>query len=289
MTEDRGGGRRLVVAGVSALDARRSLVAFAAGEAAVRGAELRLVTARPAPAAMDRYLPADPAPAHQVAAERELVDMADYVHARWPGLGVSTELKFGLPAEVLRIAAEDAELLVVGADEANLVTEAVSGSVPGDLLTTAPCPLAVVPRHEHVVAGAAPVVVALDEHGTAQAAVSYAFAAAARSGRPLTVLHCLPPGPRDTSGSVDQALTEYLDRYPDVAVTDEIVRGDPRRVLTDMSRSAAVLVVGSRGHGRLASSLLGSVSRRLIHTSGCPVVVARVRKGARHHAAPAGG
>ena len=289
MTADSGGARRLVVAGVAALDARRSVVAWAAGEAAARDAELRLVTARPGPAAPDRYLPTDPAPAHRAAAERELAEMTDYVHSRWPGLVVSTELTFGLPADVLRATAEHAELLVVGADEANPVAEAVSGSVPGDLLTTAPCPLVVVPRHEHVVTGVAPVVVALDEHGTAQAAVAYGFAAAARSGRQLTVVHCLPPGPRDTTGSVERVLAEHLGRHPDVTVTDEIVRGDPRHVLTDLSRSAALLVVGSRGHGRLASSLLGSVSRHLIRTSGCPVVVARVRTDARRQPASTGG
>ena len=281
-------GRRLVVAGVSALDARRSLVAFAADEAAARGAELRLVTVRPAPAMPDTYLPADPAPANRAVAERELADMAAHAREGRPGLVVSTDLVLGLPAEVLRTAARDAELLVVGADEANPVAEAVSGSVPGDLLTTAPCPLAVVPRDEPAVTGDAPVVVALDEHGTAQAAVAYGFGAAARSGRPLTVLHCQPPGPRDTTGTVEQALTEYRGRYPGVAVTDEIVRGDPRHVLTDMSRSAALLVVGSRGHGRLASTLLGSVSRHLIRTGGCPVVVARVHKDARQHAATTG-
>jgi nucleotide-binding universal stress UspA family protein len=140
-----------------------------------------------------------------------------------------------------------------------------------------------------VVAADAPVVVALDEHGTAQAAVSYAFAAAARSGRPLTVLHCLPPGPRDTTGNVEQALTEPRGRHPDVAVTSEFVHGDPRHVLADMSRSAALLVLGSRGHGRLASTLLGSVSRHLIRTSGCPVVVARMHKDARDHATATGG
>ena len=289
MTMEYAGGSRLVVVGIAALDARRSLVAWAADEAAARGAELRLVSARPAPAAPDQYLPTDPAPAHRAAAERELAEMAAYAHTRRTGLVVSTELTFGLAAEVLRTAAEDAELLVVGADEANPVTEAVSGSVPGDLLTTAPCPLAVVPRDEHVVTEVAPVVVALDEHGTAQAAVSYAFAAAARSGRPLTVLHCLPPGPRDTRGTVEQALAEYRGRHPDVTVTDDIVRGDPRHVLTDLSRNAALLVVGSRGRGRLASSLLGSVSRHLIRTSGCPVVVARVHKEARHHVSASGG
>lgn len=282
--------RRLVVVGVSTFDSRRSLVAWAAAEAAARDAELRLTTARPAPAAPDRYLPADPAPEHHAAAERELAEMAAYVNAGWPGLAVSSELVVGPPAGALRAAAEDADLLVVGADDAGPFTEAISGSVPGDLLTSAPCPLAVVPRQEWAeLPASAPVVVALDEHGTAQAAVAHAFAAAARSGRPLTVLHCLPPGPRDTSSVVARALIGFRELYPDVVVTDEIVHGDPRYVLTEISRSAALLVLGTRGRGRLASSLFGSVSRHLIRHGGCPVVVARPKQDATQHAALAFG
>lgn len=279
--------RRLVVAGVSTFDSRRSLVAWAAAEATARGAELRLLTARPAPAAPDLYLPADPAPEYQVSAERQLAEVAAYVNAGWPGLAVTTELAFGPPAGVLRAAAEDAELLVVGADDASPFTEAISGSVPGDLLTTAPCPLAVVPRREWAPPAAAPVVVALDEHGTAQSAVAYAFAAADRSGRPLTVLHCLPPGPHDSSGSVARALIGFGELYPEVEVTDEIVRGEPRYVLTDLSRHAALLVLGTRGRGRLASGLFGSVSRYLIRHGGCPVVVARPHRESPQQAAPA--
>lgn len=282
--------RRFVVVGVSTFDSRRSLVAWAAAEAAARDAELRLTTARPAPAAPDRYLSADPAPEHRAAAEQELAEMAAYVNTGWPGLAVSTELAIGPPAAALRAAAEDADLLVVGADDAGPFTEAISGSVPGDLLTSAPCPLAVVPRQERTeLPASAPVVVALDEHGTAQAAVAHAFAAAARSGRPLTVLHCLPPGPRDTSSVVARALIGFRELYPDVVVTDEIVHGDPRYVLTEVSRSAALLVLGTRGHGRLASSLFGSVSRHLIRHGGCPVVVARPKQDTSQHAALASG
>lgn len=285
MTMDRNTKRRLVVAGVSTFDSHKWVVAWAAAEAAARDAELRLLTARPGPAAPDRYLPSDPAPAYRAGAEQELTEAAAYIKTNWPGLVVSTELATGPPAAVLRAAAEDADLLVVGADDASPFIEAISGSVPGDLLTTAPCPLAVVPRREltetKALPASAPVVVALDEHGTAQAAVAYAFAAAAASGRPLTVLHCLPPGPRDTSSSVARALIGFRELYPDVVVTDEIEHGDPRYVLTDLSRSAALLVLGSRGRGRLASGLFGSVSRHLIRHSGCPVVVARPQ-----HAAP---
>jgi nucleotide-binding universal stress UspA family protein len=295
MTMDRNNERRLVVAGVSTFDSHRPLVAWAAAEAAARGAELRLLTARPGPAASDQYPPSDPAPAYGAAAERELTEMAAYVSTGWPGLVVSTELVAGPPAAVLRAAAEDADLLVVGADDASPFTEAISGSVPGDLLATAPCPLAVVPREaqgewaESTLPASAPVVVALDEHGTAQAAVTYAFATAARSGRPLTVLHCLPPGPHDSSISVARALIGFRELYPDVAVTDEIVHGDPRYVLTDISRNAALLVLGSRGRGRLASGLFGSVSRYLIRHGGCPVVVARPHQGSQQHAAAAFG
>lgn len=282
---DRHAERHLVVAGVSTFDSRRSLVTWAAAEAAARGAELRLLTARPAPAAPDRYLPADPAPAYQAAAERQLAEMAAYVKADWPELVVSTELATGPAAGALRVAAQGADLLVVGADDASPFTEALSGSVPGDLLATAPCPLAVVPLAPTALLASAPVVVALDEHGTAQSAVAYAFAAAARSGRPLTVLHCLPPGPHDSSGSVARALVGFRELYPDVVVTDEIVRGDPRYVLTDISRSAALLVLGTRGRGRLASGLFGSVSRHLIRHGGCPVVVARPHRESPQQAA----
>jgi len=280
VTMDRNTERQLMVIGVSTFDSHRWVVAWAAAEAAARGAELRLLTARPGPAAPDLYLPSDPAPAYQTAAERELAEMAVHVTTGWPGLAVSTELVVGPPAEALRAAAEDADLLVVGADDAGPFTEAISGSVPGDLLTTAPCPLAVVPRREWTTPESAPVVAALDEHGSAQSAVAYAFAAAARSGRPLTVLHCLPPGPRDTSSSVARALIGFRELYPEVVVTDEIERGDPRYVLTDLSRRAALLVLGTRGHGRLASGLFGSVSRHLIRHGGCPVVVARPQHAA---------
>jgi nucleotide-binding universal stress UspA family protein len=57
-------------------------------------------------------------------------------------------------------------------------------------------------------------------------------------------------------------------------------RGDPTDVLVTMSRHSAQLVLGSRGRGRLASGLFGSVSRALIRRAGCPVVVARAHAAA---------
>jgi hypothetical protein len=120
-------------------------------------------------------------------------------------------------------------------------------------------------------------VVAVDDADSAHVPLAYAHLAASRAGRPLTVLRCLAPG-HTTRTAPLPTLTGAG------GSTIEVVEGDPMLVLAEVSRTAALLVLGSRGRGRLTSGLFGSVSRTLIRRSHCPVVIARGPYPTRQHA-----
>lgn len=65
------------------------------------------------------------------------------------------------------------------------------------------------------------------------------------------------------------------DKYPTVRANVEVAGGDPTKLLVDASRTAQLVVVGSRGHGGFTGLLLGSVGLHLIHHAACPVWIAR--------------
>ena len=62
-----------------------------------------------------------------------------------------------------------------------------------------------------------------------------------------------------------------------ISVQSEVLRGRPATTIIDDARSfgADVIIVGSRGHGPIASLLLGSVSAEVVDHGPAPVFVAR--------------
>ena len=73
----------------------------------------------------------------------------------------------------------------------------------------------------------------------------------------------------------ESMLQEALERAKNHGVTVEsrVVAGNPGGVLVDLSKSAALAVVGKRGRGGFAGRLMGSVSAGLAAHSKCPTVV----------------
>jgi nucleotide-binding universal stress UspA family protein len=62
---------------------------------------------------------------------------------------------------------------------------------------------------------------------------------------------------------------------PAARLRTHVVNAAPALALVERSKSADLLVVGSRGHGGFAELLLGSVSDHCVHNASCTVVVVR--------------
>lgn len=71
------------------------------------------------------------------------------------------------------------------------------------------------------------------------------------------------------------ALRELIPDTESVEVEPCVVEGRIAAALVDESRSADLLVVGSRGYGGFTGLLLGSVSQQCAHHALCPVVIVR--------------
>jgi nucleotide-binding universal stress UspA family protein len=69
---------------------------------------------------------------------------------------------------------------------------------------------------------------------------------------------------------VEQATKSMADIPP---VTFNSVEGDPIRILPDLARGAAMLVVGRHREGVVRQALLGSVSAACVRHVPCPVVI----------------
>jgi nucleotide-binding universal stress UspA family protein len=138
------------------------------------------------------------------------------------------------------------------------------------------------------------IVVGVDGSQHADRALHWAIQQAVAEHRPLTLVHTIhsvtpafiDAAIVDTSSArsvLDVAGQKVLDdarskvelAAPDLEVHEVFDLADPRDVLLQLSEGAAMLVVGSRGRGKLRSLLLGSVSVALVRHAHSPVVVIR--------------
>lgn len=203
----------------------------------------------------------------------------------------SLEVVEDAPAPALLQAAGPATVLVVGSRGRGRVAGALSGSVSQHAGRHAPCPVVVVRAPADP--AATRVVVAVDGSPGCRPALTFAFDYADLTGAELVATFVLSDldgafgSPARHSGEhrdtelgvaepvLSHALGDFPKRYPRVRVREELLVGSVVRTLAESSEHAALLAVGSRGHGGFSGLLLGSVGQGLLHEARCPLVIAR--------------
>jgi nucleotide-binding universal stress UspA family protein len=73
------------------------------------------------------------------------------------------------------------------------------------------------------------------------------------------------------AAAIEEAFTEA----PPVEIERKLTENDPAEALESESRTADLVVVGSRGRSGITAALLGSVSRHVVDHAACPVVVVK--------------
>src|SRR5256885_7840908 len=135
----------------------------------------------------------------------------------------------------------------------------------------------------------APVVVGVDGSPASRVAAEFAAGEASRRGLPLRLVHGLQPPAaysfgaliaidlgaviRDLRAMLETVATELRIRYPGLEMTTEVTAGDPAGVLIEESRTATLVVVGSRGLGGIRGMLAGSVSAQVAAPAHAPGLV----------------
>ena len=218
--------------------------------------------------------------------------------------GARGHLATGDPAEALTRMAEqtNAEMTVIAGRGLHELAIALLGGVSSTLVRTAPCPIAVLPPEASVPAGGIRAVVAGIAGGQQDGELlSFAADLARRLSATLHVVHAFHPRPLSPGGAgVAPPLSTELHDAAEATLAAALAKSDvqaqghliglpPVAALERIAeeQGAGLIVVGSRGRGRLGSLLHGSTTIRLAAEATIPVIVlpptAQVTAGSGHY------
>ncbi len=287
-----------VVVGVDGSEGSLVALRWAAHEAARRGWPLQVVTCAQLPMAVEVGMVGvggfagsamDLIVKDQEGVNQRAVDLARSF-GLGPGVKVGGETILGAPAYALVGAANENDVLVVGATGHPGRLTDMLGSVATVVTHRAKCPVVVVhgvPRSDNEIKR---IVVGVDGSPGSDQATEWAIEQAMRCGAELVLVHgwVYPyvgartgvSEPRDdmrldAMRTLEIAMDNVVDVAPGLKCRSVISEESAAKAIIDAAVDGDLVVVGSRGRGGFGALLLGSVSRTVVQHSPCPVAVIR--------------
>jgi nucleotide-binding universal stress UspA family protein len=278
-----------IVAATDGSEESLRAVDWAAREAVLRGAPLRIVTAA---ALLPRMVSSQGHSEYQTVSDviRSDSDVALSTAAARaaqvaPDLLIDADHLDGAPDEAVTAAGSGALMLVVGSRGVGAFTAMILGSVSRYAATHASSPVVVV--RDEVRAPHRQVGIGISSQEGNEAALTFAFEEAALRKASLIAVHAWHTPQADMSRAGDQftaegrdflqteasrhleaLLDEWRAKYPDVPVSQDVVHGHPGRTLAGLSARTDLLVLGRHAahHGS------GAVTHAVLNHAHGPVV-----------------
>jgi nucleotide-binding universal stress UspA family protein len=224
---------------------------------------------------------------------------------RQKGLHAKSELLLGFPTEKFLKYAEEQkpDLIIIGAKGLRATAGILLGGVAQQVVEYAPCPVLVVRAPYN---GLRRVMLVTDGSASSQQAVQFLGKLPLPVAARLRVMHVLPPPPipmmivMTTMGNVpiasqdsgEAAALRAKEEKEGQALVEStckalqamgkpaegfLKRGDAATEIMAVVKEQNIdlLVTGSRGLSPIRSWMMGSVSRKMVHYSGCSVLMVR--------------
>ena len=280
-----------IVVGMDGSDGSLKAAKWSVGEAKLRGRGITLANAlMPLTASSAFGIPVPPGLDLIDDMRNGAIEELTRVAADLDCNDVQVRVEIGTPSALLLTASDTAELLVLGSRGRGGFTALLLGSVGSQVTSHASCPVIVM--RDNPRAGAQEIVVGLDGSPHSVAALDFAFDEASRHGFTVVAVHAwdvpsfdliiTTDGPvplpmehvaDDEVRLVAEVLAGYAEQYPDVEVTERLVRAPAVQALLDSATNAVMIVLGTRGRGAALGALLGSTSNGVLHKAKVPVAI----------------